>query len=292
MSRSAEGNGNEGRQDSERDGSGRGRRPRQPLKSYERILHDEIHLADEEMARPAKSIAFSGALAGLGIGISVFLIAVFGTIGPEGGSELTRRLLIGNAYAAGFLLVIFARTDLFTEYTTIALLPVMVGRSRIRSLARLWGIVYAANIFGAVLIAWFLVRLGSAHHGFDVAVLTIAARELTGASVGGMLLSAILAGWLMGLMSWVIVAARETVSQVIFVWIIGVTIGFGQLHHCVTGTAEVAAGMIASTEIGLTELSRFLLFSTLGNAVGALVFASLIRYGVASSVREAEAEAE
>lgn len=258
---------------------------REPLKSYERILREEIHLADAEMARPAKAIAFSGLLAGIGIGVSVFLIGVFGTVTPEGSPQLMQRLLVGNAYAAGFLLVIFARADLFTEYTTIALLPVMVGRSKVRSLARLWGIVYAANILGAVLVALFLVQLGRVHAGFDVGVLTDAALELTASTFGGMLLSAILAGWLMGLMSWLIVAARETVSQVIFVWVIGLTIGLGHLHHCITGTSEVVVGMVASTEVGTAELLRFLGGSTLGNAIGALLFATLIRYSVATSVR-------
>lgn len=261
------------------DGGEDGGRP--PLKSYHRILSDEMSLADSEMERPAGAIAMSGLLAGLGIGISVFLIAVFGTIAPEGSSELLRRVLMGNAYAAGFLLVIFARADLFTEYTTIALLPVMVGRSTVRALGRLWGLVYGANIVGAIVVAYFLVALGSSHGGFEVAALAAAASDLTHTTAGASFLSALLAGWLMGLMSWLIVAARETVSQVIFVWVIGMAIGLGHLHHCITGTAEVVAGMAVSSAIGPGDAAGFLLTSTLGNAVGALIFATIIRYSVA-----------
>lgn len=257
--------------------------PAQPLKSYDRILIQEIRLADQEMERPASAIAVSGLLAGLGIGISLFLIAVFGTVAPDA-SELTRRLLLGNAYAAGFLLVIFARADLFTEYTTIALLPVMVGRSSLRSLGRLWGIVWAANIVGAVVVAYLVVGLGHVHEGYELAPLTAAARDLTEPPLTSITASAVLAGWLMGLMSWLIVAARETVSQVIFVWLIGMVIGLGHLHHSITGTAEVVAGMAISPAIGLADVVRFLGATTLGNAVGALVFATLIRYSVAHPV--------
>lgn len=252
-----------------------------PLKSYDRILAQEIHLADEEMARPAKAIAVSGLLAGLGIGVSVFLIAVFGTVAPEDASALTRRALLGNAYAAGFLLVVFARADLFTEYTTIALLPVMVGRSSLRSLARLWGIVFGTNIVGAVAVAYVLVGFGSIHDAYELTALAEGAMDLNQHGSPAIVVSAILAGWLMGLMSWLIVAARETVSQVLFVWLIGMMIGLGHLHHCITGTAEMVAGMATSSMIGPADVGRFLLASTVGNAMGALIFASLIRYSLA-----------
>lgn len=255
--------------------------PQQPLKSYDRILEQEIRLADDEMERPASAIAISGLLAGLGVGISVFLVAVFGSIAPEGTSELGHRLLVGTAYAAGFVLVIFARADLFTEYTTIALLPVMLGHSTVRALARLWAIVWATNIVGAVAAGLAVVWLGSVYDAYDAAPLADAAAELIEPGFGVITASAIIAGLLMGHMSWLIVAARETVSQVIFVWVIGMIIGIGHLHHSITGTSEVVAGMAAGAQIGLTEILWFLAASTLGNAMGAVLFASLIRYSVA-----------
>lgn len=258
-----------------------GDRPSPALKSYDHILEQEVLLADAEMGRPTHAIAASGLLAGLGVGVSLFLVAALGTVAPEGTSELTIRLLAGNAYAAGFILVIFARADLFTEYTTIALLPVMLGHSSVRALARLWGIVWSANIVGAVVVAYVVVGLGSIHGGYEVDPLIDAARDLTDTGFGAMTASAVIAGWLMGLMSWLIVAARETVSQVIFIWVIGMIIGFGQLHHSITGTAEVVAGMAAGSGIGVTHVLGFLAASTLGNAIGAILFASLIRYGVA-----------
>lgn len=265
----------------ERSGSG----APEALKSYDRILEQEIRLADAEMERPATAIAVSGLLAGLGIGISVFLVAVFGSIAPEGTSELGHRLLVGNAYAAGFLLVIFARADLFTEYTTIALLPVMLGHSTVRALARLWGIVWAANIVGAVVAGLAVVGLGSVYGAYEVRPLVDAAAELVEPGFGVITAGAVVAGLLMGHMSWLIVAARETVSQVIFVWVIGMIIGVGHLHHSITGTAEVVAGMASGKGIGLTDVLVFLTASTLGNAMGAVIFATLIRYSVAHTTR-------
>lgn len=204
---------------------------------------------------------------------------------------MARLFFVGNAYAAGFLVVIFARADLFTEYTTITLLPVMFGRSGVKALARLWGIVYGANLVGAALGALFLVQLGADHGAFSTAGFGSLAAELADGSTRGLFLGAMLAGWLMGMLSWLIVAARETVSQLVFVWVIGVTIGFAQLPHCITGTAEVAAAAIAGAGIGGGSVARFILLSTLGNALGSFLFALLIRRAVVER-RPEDAEGE
>lgn len=255
---------------------------REPLKSYHRILHQELALAEDELTRPAGAILSSGLLAGLGICLSVFLIAVLYTTARTEFSGFTIRFLIGNAYAAGFLVVIFARADLFTEYTTIALLPVLFRRARVAALARLWGLVYAGNLIGVLVGAFFLVRLGAHYGGFTTTGLGQLGYDLVDASVRGLLLGALFAGWLVGLLSWLIVAARETVSQVVFVWVIGMAIGVGQLPHSITGTAEVAAAAMAGMGIGVGEVLRFVALSTLGNALGSLLFALLIRYAVGS----------
>lgn len=269
----------------DRGASERGERRLHPLKSHSRILDEELALADEEMERPAAAIAASALLAGLTVGISVLLIAMIASLPGVEPDTLLHRFLVGNAYAAGFIVVIFARADLFTEYTTIALVPVMLGRSSIGALARLWGIVYAANLVGAFAVAAFLVWVGQGHGFVAPGAFGEAAHGLVGHSVTGMVLSAVLAGWLMGLMSWLIVAGRETISQVIFVWVIGTTIGTAALHHSITGSAEVAAALFAGELEATLDLVRFVAASTAGNALGAVAFASLARYSVVMEER-------
>ena len=40
------------------------------------------------------------------------------------------------------------------------------------------------------------------------------------------LLSGVLAGWLMGLRSWLVAAGRDTISQIVMVWLVTTAIGF------------------------------------------------------------------
>lgn len=106
------------------------------------------------------------------------------------------------------------------------------------------------------------------------------ASELTGHAWWVILLSAAVAGWLMGVMSWLITGGRETISQVVFVWLIATAIGLAGLHHSITGSAEVLAGVLAGPELSMSDFLHFLIWTTLGNASGGIIFAALVYYSL------------
>jgi formate-nitrite transporter family protein len=144
----------------------------------------------------------------------------------------------------------------------------------------LWGIVYVSNLLAAAAFAVLAVQLASAMKLAEPAAFGLIGHELTRHSGGAILLSSLLAGWLMGLMSWLVSAARETISQIFVVWLIAFAIGFLGLHHVVTGTVEVLAAVYAGANVSWTAYWRFLAWATLGNVLGGLIFALLIRYSV------------
>lgn len=257
-----------------------------PLKPLRTILGQEIRQAEEELQRPLKGIFVSGVLAGVGVGASTFAAAVIltSTSGELPGSVVS--LLAANAYTIGFIVVILAHTDLFTEYTTIAILPVLTGRAGIGALGRLWGLVYAGNMVGAVLFALLIARLGPSLEVIDPGVLARMASRLVHHTWWVVLLSAVLAGWLMGVLSWLIAAGRETISQIFFIWMITGVIGLAHLHHAITGTLDILAGVFVGADIGTGALVSTVFWTTVGNAIGGVVFAVLIRYSLV--LREAD----
>ena len=99
------------------------------------------------------------------------------------------------------------------------------------------------------------------------------------------LVSAILAGWLMGLVSWLVTAGRDTISEIVFVWLVTGTIGLAHFHHCIAGSVEVLAAVFAGQGTTLADFGHFLLFSTLGNVIGGVFFVALVKYGHATKVR-------
>lgn len=251
-----------------------------PFKPYETILEQEVEQAERELRRPAAGLFLSGLLAGFGIGIGVVLAAILlsrhGAAAPSPGMEV----LLAAAYATGFVLVIMGHTDLFTEYTTMAILPVLMDRAGVAELGRLWGVVYVANLVGAAAFAGVAVvlaqNLGLAEGGTFARL----ARDLVGVPAWVMLLSATLSGWLMGLLSWLLSAARDSVSQILFIVLVAGAIGLMHLHHSIGDAVKLLAGVLTAPDLTPGTFGRFLLWATLGNVLGGVVFAVLLRFSV------------
>ena len=113
------------------------------------------------------------------------------------------------------------------------MLPVLDGQASVGQLGRLWSVVYVGNLVGATLFAGFFVLVGAG----------------------------VLAGWLMGLLSWLVAAAQESIARVLFVVITTSAIALLHAPHCIAGTVEVGFGLFAGA-LGLGEVGYFLLFST------------------------------
>ncbi|HEY4320869.1 MAG TPA: formate/nitrite transporter family protein [Gemmatimonadales bacterium] len=250
----------------------------EPQKNYHTVLQQQIVQAEEELRRPAPALLLSGLTAGLDIGFGPFAMAVVLTLTRGAISPALQQLLLPNFYAVGFLFVVLGRSALFTEHTASAIQPVLDGRASIVSLLRLWGLVLAANIVGATIMTWFSVRMGLALHIVDADAFRALADRMTAPSSGIIFCSAIGAGWLMGLLSWLTVAARDTTAQFLIVWMTTFIIGLAGLHHSIAGTVEVLGGFFAHTGTTLPDYLHFLILAVLGNAVGGTVFVAALKY--------------
>lgn len=252
-------------------------------KPYRQILKDEIIAGLVELNRPCGSLFLSSLSAGLELGFSLLLMGVMLTLVSDVYEPPITRILMANMYSLGFILVILGRSELFTEHTTLAVLPLLDGKSSIGQVLRLWAVVFAGNIVGSAAMAGMIYGVASPLLAIEPWALEEIATDLVNHQWWVILFSAMFAGWLMGQLAWVSAAARDTISQIVFVWLITTAIGLAGLHHVVIGTAEVVAGLLASEQVTFLDFGRFLLWATLGNALGGVLFVSIIKYGHASS---------
>lgn len=244
---------------------------------YRQILRYQMADAMREFERPSSGLATSAFSAGLDVGFGPFLMVVYLTVGGGDPGEPTSRLILAGLYSIGFVLVVLGRSELFTEHTTMAVLPVLSGQARLAALFRVWSIVWAGNLVGAVVFAAFAtfvgVRLGIA----DSSALGGIATALTGHPWRVVFMSAVLAGWLMGLLTWLVGAARETISQLVVVVLTAGSIGFAGFHHAIAGSVEVLFGVFDGA-VTMTAFVVFLIWATIGNALGGGVFVALLKY--------------
>ncbi|MFC4449161.1 formate/nitrite transporter family protein [Halorussus aquaticus] len=247
--------------------------------SYQEILGLEIEEGLSQLQRSNVGLALSGLSAGLDIGFGPFLMAVVITMSSGAFSDPLTGLLVANAYAVGFIFVVLGRSELFTEHTSLAVVPVLNGQASVSKLARLWGVIYVSNLVGGALFSLLAVQVGPELTTVEMSAFGEIAHGLVKYSWSTTVLAAVLAGWLMGLMTWLVAAGQNTISQAFFVWLVAVVIGLAHLPHSIAGSVEVMLGMFARQGITVLDFAHFLLWSTVGNVIGGSVFVGLLKYG-------------
>lgn len=255
--------------------------------SYGNILEREMDNALTEISRPNGGLFLSGLSAGLTLSFGALFMGMVLTFSGGFGSNLTKQVALAGVSAIGFLFVVLGQTELYTAHTTMAVLPVLAGRATTRELGRLWSIVYASNLVGCAVFAGLIAVLGPSMGVAEPSAFGSMADALLPYSWWVITLSGIVAGWLMGLVTWLVAASRDTVSRVLVVLIVTASIGFAPFHHAILGTTEVLAAMFLGQGVTLGEFARFLTFTTLGNTVGGAVFVALLNYGHAALSGEA-----
>jgi formate/nitrite transporter FocA (FNT family) len=247
-------------------------------KSPQLILRLEIREALQALDRSLIGLLISGLSGGLDIGFSLFLMAVMHTLTADILSKPVTEILVANMYTVGFIFVVLGRSELFTEQTTLAVLPVISGHASIPALLRLWVAVYVSNLVGAALFAGIASYIGPASGVIDPQSFGVIGRRMVESPTPVMITSGVLAAWLMGLLSWLVAAGRETISQLAVVWLITFSIGLSHLHHAVAGSVEVLAGLFSGQGITWQDYGYFLLWSTLGNILGGVFFVAILKY--------------
>ena len=89
--------------------------------------------------------------------------------------------------------------------------------------------------------------------------------------------ASILAGWPMGLLSWLVAAGRDTISQIVIVWMIASAIGLCGLHHAVLGSTKFWRACLLRCNLTVADYAHFFFWTTLGNGIGGPLFVALLK---------------
>ncbi len=243
--------------------------------------------ARDELRRSSLGLAFSGLSAGLNIGFSFVAVAVvLGAMAEPSHAVLWQAV----AYPLGFILIILARAQLFTENTLTPVILVLSDPTRrnLMNTLRLWGIVLAANLTGAFIFSLALTTFAVAPH-VDAGLLLQTAQAAYDARWQDLFLRAIFGGWLIALLVWMLHAGTGMLGQIALIWLVTFLLQAAGFSHCVAGAVEVIY-LAHRGVIGYADwFAHFQIPVTLGNIVGGVVFVALVNYGqVVGAGRDAE----
>ena len=206
------------------------------LPSRAMAIHEHIRQdGEKELERDAMALRWSAIAAGLSMGASLLAKGIFHVQldGVPGGF-----LLENLGYTFGFIIVIMARQQLFTENTVTAVLPIMQKPTagNFGLLMRLWGIVLFGNVLGTGVAAWAFEYMPIFDEETRDAFVKIG-MDVMKNSPTEMFANAIISGWLIATMVWMFPAAgaAKIVVIILMTWLIAL----GDTTHIVVGSVEI-----------------------------------------------------
>ena len=230
---------------------------------------------EDEMDRPFTSLWWSGVAAGLSISFSLLAQAILKSHLPD---TPWRPLISDLGYSVGFLMVILARQQLFTENTITAVLPFIAtpGPRALRRLARMWGIVLSANLAGAFFAALFCTFTPAVSPEIRHTMVQISVDSTSAGALDTFFLG-ISAGFLMAAMVWLLPSAEG--AQFLVITLVTYLIAIGGFAHIVAGSVETFMLVVGGREGIGWALVQFLLPALAGNIVGGSALFAVIAYG-------------
>ncbi|MNZ38276.1 Inner membrane protein YfdC [compost metagenome] len=246
------------------------------------VLHEVIRLqGNRELERTIAALGWSALAAGLTIGLSLMAMGLFRARLPDHDSAT---IVTSLGYPVGFLAVILARQQLFTENTLTAVLPLMSEPTLYKAfqLLRLWTVVLIGNVIGALIFAYAMLHLPIFDTQTDRAYLEIG-RELMENDTAQMFSKGIVSGWMIATMVWLVPAAEN--AKIWIILLVTYLMALGGFSHIVIGTLE-AGYLLWAGELGWREyFLDFALPTLIGNIVGgSLIFALISHAQIRSDI--------
>lgn len=261
-----------------------------------------------KVSLPAWNLVLRGAMAGAYIGMGAALMIMVTT-----GMEMTlgsgfSRLIAGMVFPLGVILTVLTGAELFTGDAMIAPMAAFQGRISWMMVIRLWALVWAGNCAGALLYAAFmawgpLMTVDSTGAGMitsaGITTVGMAAAKCGGGSLpanGSLILSAIAAGWLLNLGVLLAMCADDVIGKIMGVWFPVMAMTATGLEHAVTNMYLIPAGLLTAGRLTPLQVAQVgpavadlgwssmifgnLIWTSLGNLIGSLIFAGLLFWSV------------
>ena len=248
--------------------------------AYERLVAE----GHERVDRPLLPLVATGLLGGVDVGVGVLIYLVVD-------AETGNRLLASMAFPIGFVALLLANSELFTENFLVPVISVVAKTGTLGQLLRLWVVTLAANLVaGFAMAGMIVVALPDVH---DAAVKAGSHYAHLGVSWRSFFL-AVLAGAVITLLTRMQHATENLGVRLVPAVLMSFVLVGAQLFHSVLDSILMFAGLLTGqADYGYLDWLRALGWSAFGNLVGGLVLVTGIRllrvpHRVAESRRHGE----
>jgi len=242
------------------------------------IVEDASKIGRKRLQRPRAGDIVTSIIGGMSVSFGVVAMAwAAASFGATDGPSLAH--LVGAlAYPVGFVILLVGKGELFTENFLLPVTAVLERRGTLRQLGALWVVTLLGNLLGALVFAALISRPDVLDPA-PAAVVVESARRAVDYPFWTAFAKALFAGWLMTILTWLLLAAEGLGPRLFLIWLIGTLIILGEFTHVIISGAEVFMASLLGSDVGVDDwMGGTFLPILAGNLIGGIVFVTLLHY--------------
>jgi formate/nitrite transporter FocA (FNT family) len=244
----------------------------------EHIAHRAEEVGTERLRRSNLDIFITGGVAGVEVSLGALaaMTVVGAALASVPGLPLYEALALGAlAFPVGFLFVIFGRSELFTENFLIPIVALLNRERSLRSLLELWALAWCGNMAGCLAMALLLSQSGAVGEPILAGYSAYSEYKLA-LPPEAIFLSAVLAGIVMTVLTWLLLAVSDPVGKMLCIFGAGYLLFAANLSHSIVGAAVLLVGYHLAGS-GPLDVLTWMLLASLGNLVGGVGLVTVLR---------------
>lgn len=249
---------------------------KEPLELFE----GATELGEKRLERSWGEMALSGLIAGINVAFGALAASTAAGLSEPFVGELPSILVGALFFPVGFIFLALGRAELFTENFLLPVAAVLEGKASGWLLLKLWPLTLFFNMIGALFFAFLITRAHeavlrpvSSDHIIHVGLSKVShSFETT-------MIAGILAGMLITLMTWLLLACDSWISKIAVIWMVGFMINLNGFNHIVVNSFEIFYTMFKEGSISVSQwIMVYAIPVILGNTIGGILFVTMLVY--------------
>jgi formate/nitrite transporter FocA (FNT family) len=249
----------------------------EPHEIYRRTKEE----GERRLSRPPLELLATAFVAGIDVAFGIAALGIVHALLVEPFGEGVATLGGSIAFGVAFVSIVVGRSELFTENFLVPVAGLDArDRGSWRKLLELWTVSPFVNLLGGASVLLVVTSHGVLPEGTGAALVTVAG-HLDDNSLLTAFLSAVAAGAVITIMTWLVEGADSTGVRLAVAWIGGTLLALGAFNHVIVATLELFAGIRYGGDLGWSDLAANAGVAAAGNLIGGVLFVTLTRFGQA-----------
>ncbi|OEH53347.1 formate dehydrogenase [Oceanobacillus sp. E9] len=192
-------------------------------------------------------------------------------------------ILQGIGFTAGYLMVFMSQSVLFTEVNV--LLPTSYLQKsywRKHKFIKFWAVAYVGNLIGALFVALLIIISNSLTPEFSKELETLISHKMKFTEYGWVgwfqvMLSGILANWLIGMATFLTTSARDLAGKILGTALPVILFVAGNFQHSAANMGYFSLAILTTGNYAWHDYILLnLIPASIGNIIGGAIFISLL----------------